>query len=91
MIEICGLADDPNLVTAGKQYELEKSQIAMSKTAVQSIIMAIRNFANPFQVIKKVHLCNLASGSLTPKNVERDVLRVEKVKKEKKSFCTKLF
>ena len=90
MIKICGLVDDPKLLTAGKQYELEKSQIAKSKTAIQRIIMAIRNITNPFEVIEKVHLFNLESGAPTPKDVERDALRGEKIRKEK-SFCTKLF
>ena len=90
MIKICGLVDDPKLLTAGKQHELEKFQIAKSKTAIQRIIMAIRNITNPFEVIEKVHLFNLESGAPTPKDVERDALRGEKIRKEK-SFCTKLF
>ena len=77
-------------MTAGKHRDLEKSQITKSKTAVQGTITVIKNFANPFQVIEKDHLFNLASGAPSPKDVKTDVLPAEEVGKENRKLLYKI-
>ena len=59
MIEIRGLVDDPELLTAGKRCKLEKSQIIKPEIAVQQTITAIKIFANSYEIIEKDHLFNL--------------------------------
>lgn len=84
MLEMCDLIDDPDGPKAGKHRELERAEIKKSEEAVQRTISAIRNFTNPFSVVDKEHLYNLASGAPVSPEVEFDVLRAEAAGKESK-------
>lgn len=84
MLEMCDLLEDPEAPRAGKHRELEKAEVKKSEEAVQRTISAIQNFTNPFSLIDKDHLYNLASGAPVSPEVEYDVLRAEAVGKESK-------
>ena len=81
---MCGLIDDPDCPKAGKHRELERAEIKKSEKAVQRTISAIRNFTNPFEVVDKDHLYNLASGAPASPEVEKDVLDAEAAGKRAK-------
>lgn len=84
MLEMCGLIDDPDCTKAGKHHELERAEIRKSEEAIQRTISAIRNFTNPFSLVDKEHLYNLASGAPASPKVEFGVLHAEAAGKESK-------
>ena len=92
MLEMCGLINDPECPKAGKHRELEAAEIKKSEEAVQRTLTAIKNFTNPFAIIDKDHLYNIASGAPVSPEVEIDVLQADTVGKEaKKAFIRDRF
>ncbi|XP_063959228.1 uncharacterized protein LOC135154916 [Lytechinus pictus] len=89
MLEMCGLVDDPDYPKAGKHRELERAEMKKSEDNVQRTISAIHNFVNPFSLVDKDHLYNIASGAPVSAEIEFDVLRAESAGKEAKEAFIK--
>ena len=83
-LKMCGLVDDPDCRIKGKDQELKKAEVEKSEKAVVSVMAAIRNFTNPFEVADKIKLYNLASGAPV---LHHDVMQAKiKVKNQKDDF-----
>ena len=72
---MCGLDEN------SKEYhhETEPSAISKSEAAVQRTLEAFEGFMNPFSMDDKTRLYNISSYVAVSKEIEHDVLRVEKV------------
>ena len=76
-VDMCDIADDPDTRKAGKHRELENAQMKKPEEAVQRTMSAIGNFSNPFTLLDKDHLYNVASGAYVSADVKYEVLRAE--------------
>jgi hypothetical protein len=82
MLEMCGLINDPECPKAGKHRELEASEIKKSE---RKTLNAIKNFTDPFAIIDKDRLYNIASGAPVSPEIEIDVLQADAAGKEAKN------
>ena len=88
MLDMCG----PECPKKGKHRELEQHEIRKSEKAVQSVISAIQNLTNPFEIADKDHLYNIGSGAPVTADVEADVLQAESLgRKTKETFIKARF
>lgn len=90
MLEMCDLLEDPDSSKARKHRELERPEIKKSEEAVQRTISAIPNFTNPFSLVNKDHLYNLASGAPVSPEVEWDLLHAKAVGKSPSMLSFKI-
>ena len=72
-----------------KHKDLRPVEILKSELAVNATIDAIENFVNPFTISDKDHLYSLSSGLKIPEDIEKDILKAERVgNQEKQRFIT---
>ena len=80
---MCGQSDE----SPTTHHELSSTAIQNSELAVLHTLDAFNGYLNPFDMDDKSQLFVLSSGARVPKDVMKDVLRVEDVgKMEKKKF-----
>ena len=79
------MINDPDCPKNGKHRDLEAAQIKKSEKAVQRVLTAISHFTNPFRTPNKDRLYSLASGAPMPEDIERDILRADRVGKALKA------
>ncbi len=73
------LVDDPDCPKAGRHRELEDAAIMKGEQAVQRVMIAVRNFTNPFTIPDKNRLYSLTFGAPIPTAAENDILQAEVV------------